>query len=243
MLYRALLTHPAGPVNRASLEAQDINVDTGRDGAFLSWRRIVEHDFRPGMTAEARRGMMADAGENRHSMRVSGIFSAVTALMAKDGPEFSGWLSMGIKDTNDGTFRVIRRKGRKDIRAGWKCPTVIIDALLNADLLRPYWPQIEVTADIEIQAPHQRVYQVTDQAFAKTRLVASEASEEEAELRRQGKAEPSKRTAENDRRDRNAADVLAVLRREARRFRPSRVLAVAQMAVEANWRAMGDLPP
>jgi putative DNA primase/helicase len=241
-LYRALLAHPAGPLSRASLEAQGINVDTGRDGAFWSWRRIVEPDFRPGMTTEARKAMMADAGENRHAMRVAGIFSAVTALMAKDGPEFSGWLSMGTKDTNDGTLRVIRRKGRKDIRAGWKCPTVIIDALLNPDLLRPYWPQIEVTADIEILAPHQHVYQVTDQAFAKTRLVASEVSEEEADLRRQGKAKPSKRTAENDRRDRNAADVLAVLRREARRFRPSRVLAVAQMAVEANWRAMGNLP-
>jgi putative DNA primase/helicase len=243
LVSEALASHPEGPLSKAHMVACGITEQTAKDGTGLSWRRVVEPDLRPGMTAEERRAAMVDAGENRHAIRMAGMFSALQALMAEDGPEFSGWLALATSNkADDGPARVLRRKGRHNIAAGWQVPTVIIDALLDPDLLRPYWPQVEVTADIEIQAPHQHVYQVVDQAFAKSRLVPSDAAEDEAELRRLGMAEPSKRTQENDRRDRNAADVLAVVRREAVRRRPAKVLAVAQLAVEERWRALGNLP-
>jgi putative DNA primase/helicase len=238
----ALETHPAGPLSRAHFLACGVTEDTARDGHRLSWRCAVEPDIQPGMPAEARKALIADAGENRHATQMARIFRSLQALLAADGPEFSGWLALGTSTRNDGTVRMLQRKGRKDVAAGWRVPTIILDALLDPDLLRPYWPQIQVVADIEIEAPHQHVYQVIDQTFAKTRLVPSKATVAEAEMRRQGLAKPSKRTVENDRRNRNAADVLAVLRREARQHRPNRILAVAQMAVEINCRAAGNLP-
>jgi hypothetical protein len=172
----ALETHPAGPLSRAHFLACGVTEDTARDGHRLSWRCVVEPDIQPGMPAEARKALIADAGENRHATQMARIFRSLQALLAADGPEFSGWLALGTSTRNDGTVRMLQRKGRKDVAAGWRVPTIILDALLDPDLLRPYWPQIQVVADIEIEAPHQHVYQVIDQTFAKTRLVPSKAT-------------------------------------------------------------------
>ena len=43
-------------------------------------------------------------------------------------------------------MRVLHLKGRKPIREGWQAPTMLLDATLNIDLVRPFWPNVGVGA-------------------------------------------------------------------------------------------------
>jgi hypothetical protein len=47
---------------------------------------------------------------------------------------------------DDGT-RVLHLGGRREVTKGWLAPTLLLDALLDPLLVRPFWPQVQVTAD------------------------------------------------------------------------------------------------
>ena len=68
---------------------------------------------------------------------------------------------------NDEGIRCIRVCGRRDVHESWQVPTLLIDATLAEDLVRFYWPQIKITARIDIAAPYQRIYQAADRSFSK----------------------------------------------------------------------------
>jgi hypothetical protein len=57
---------------------------------------------------------------------------------------------------------VIVLKGRKPMRDGWRVPTLLIDANLNPELVRPWWPNYRTAANLSVLTPHQRTRQVVD---------------------------------------------------------------------------------
>ena len=134
--------------------------------------------------------------------------------MPPNGPEASGWAALGMKDTLEGRVRVLELKGRKDIGEAFHVPTLILDATMQPEPLRHFWPALKVTADIAIQAPHQRVIQVQDRTYSKNHL----------------------RQANNFR------DVRAILFRLAREYALGRVLCVIQMEFEEMLHDRGNLP-
>lgn len=221
----ALVTHPLGPLSRKHLLAAGLNADTGHDGHELSWKRLTMPDIYPGMQPEDRREALAGFTGNKTTMRAAGIFKALKALLGKGGPEFSGWLSLAEKQTEDGTVRVIRRRGRREVAKGWLAPTLLIDATLSPELARFHWPRMEMVADIRVRTPHMRVRQLVGRDFTKSALVPDERA----------------RPAENDRRRRNSETLRAAILREVRAT-CGRVLVVAQKAVEDHWRSLGPLP-
>ena len=134
--------------------------------------------------------------------------------MAPDGPEASGWACLALEDAEDGTVRVLRLKGRREVAEGWRKPTLLIDATLQVELIRPFWPTVEITAEIAVATPHQHVRQVGDRTY-------------------------SKRQLSHD----NAMDAVhAIICREARRHAPGEVLAVLQADPEARLKERGMLP-
>jgi len=80
----------------------------------------------------------------------------------------------------DEGVRVIRVTGRKDIADTWKVPTLLVDAVLDVDLVRPFWPGVEARGLFKVKAPHQTVCQVTARAYSKGALAADNASGERA---------------------------------------------------------------
>jgi putative DNA primase/helicase len=66
-------------------------------------------------------------------------------------------------------------KGRKLVREGWRVPTLIIDANLNPDLVRPFWPFYTTTVDLAAPTPHQRTRQVVDRSYSKRHLGRADA--------------------------------------------------------------------
>lgn len=124
------------------------------------------------------------------------------------------WAALTIADTREGRLRVLRLKGRSDVNAAWRVPTLLLDATMRLELIRPFWPQAQLTADIQVAMPHQHIWQVVDGSFAKGRL----------------RAESAMRS------------VHAILCRETRRYAPQSVLAVLQADAEAALHEFAFLP-
>ncbi len=177
------------------------------------------------MSAGERRAVVNAAAGNRAAMRCARFFRALEALLENGGPEASGWASLAQADTDAGRVRVLLLRGRRRVAKGWTVPTLILDALLDLLLVRPYWPTVRVTAALDARAPHMRVRQLTGRDFAKTALVPDEYAD----------------AAENERRLGNSERLRAAVLREARAT-GGRVLVVAQKAVEDYWRQLGHLP-
>ena len=125
---------------------------------------------------------------NQTIARLAMFWDALRALLTPGGPEASGWVSIETEQTKDGPVRVLHLKGRKDIAEGWKAPTLLLDALLPVELVRTFWPDVELVADVKAEMPHQHVQQVVDKAFALSMLgpldeEAATADPEEAQRR------------------------------------------------------------
>jgi putative DNA primase/helicase len=211
---------PLGPLPRAALAGR-LYASTAKECATLSWRRRVEVDIKPGMSPAQRREAMAAAPNNRVVMRTARMFEALGTLLGEDGPEASGWLHLAQAETPDGPVRVLRMRRRKAVAKGWLVPTLLLDATLNPDLVRPYWSQLEVTADIEVATPHMRVRQQVGRDWPKSALVPDDFNPKD-----------------RDRRLKNSERLRAAVWRESRIF-GGRSLVVAQKAVEDYWRTCG----
>ncbi|MBO1081857.1 DUF7146 domain-containing protein [Roseomonas haemaphysalidis] len=221
----ALAALPDGPVPRSPLLASGLTSETGRDGRALSWERVVDPGLVPGMTKERRRELLEDIGQNKTAIRLARMFGALQALLADDGPDASGWLSLATKETKEGPQRVLRLRGRRKVAEGWHVPTLHLDALLAPDLVRFYWPTLDVVAEIEAQTPHMTIRQLNGRDWVKSALVPDDYSS----------------TAEGERRLKNSERLRAAVWREARAV-PGRVLVVAQKAVREYWEGLGHVP-
>jgi putative DNA primase/helicase len=167
------------------------------------------------MPAKQRKDIAAKAAAiNGRIRKLSMMWKAFEALWRDDGPAASGWVSLADSETKIGMVRVLRLKARKSIAAAYNVPTLILDALLQPELLEPFWPQVTVTADVRAQAPHQRIRQVIDCSYSKRRM-----------------AHPK-----------HLRDLHAIICREARRVGPQRVLVVVQKEIEVKLPNCGPLP-
>jgi len=228
-----LRAHDDGPVLRERFLAAGLSEESATKALRLEWdRRVTPPDLVPGMTPEARKAAASAAAGNRQVMRLTRFWRALRALLGEGGPEASGWLALEREDD----VRVMIQKGRRDVAKGWHVPTLILDATLRMELVRPFHPSAELVADLAVAAPHQRVRQVTDRAYSLAMLSAD--TPEAAEKRG---ATFDKEEAQ--RRKKNLRDLWVRIDTEARRVRPHLLLVVAQERIEEALHAMGPLPP
>jgi len=223
-----LRAHDDGPALREKFLAAGLSEESAIKARRLELNRMVEGndlpDLVPGMSAEARKAAASAARGNRQVLRLARFWQALRALLADDGPEASGWLALGRDD--DGV-RVVMLKGRRDVAKGWRAPSLILDATLRPELVRPFYPQARFVADIAVAAPHMRVRQVIDRAYSLAMLDPDGADDPEERRRRMNRLR----------------DLRVTIDTEARRVRPRRLLVVTQKRIEEALRAMGPLPP
>ncbi len=192
------------------------------------------------MTAEERSAAVA-ASDNPEILQLARMWQAVEAQLHVDGPALSGWLSLARERAKNGSWvRVLHLKGRREIAKDWRVPTLLLDATLNMDLVRPYWPQVELTAELFAEAPHQHIRQVVDRAYSKSMLdpVDVVTAATDPRLKRLIDNDPGA----PDRIRRNLQRLRAILCRESRRYAPERVLVVCQKRVKDALRSLGPLP-
>ena len=230
-----------GPVQRDLLQHFSLTAASAAEGRALEWaRKLDTKAIHPGLTTDERREAMETLEQNRTVARCAMMWNAVAALLADGGPAASGWVALGVEQTPNGPARVLRLKGRAEVAKGWKAPTLLLDALLPVELVRYYWPDVELVADVQAEMPHQHVYQVTDKAFALSMLAPLAPLAKEAAAADPEAAE--RRLKEIQRRQNRLRELRAVLVREAVRWAPGQVLVVAQKAVKEALMKLGGLP-
>ena len=220
--------------NRSIVRQLISQPSTAATSYSLEWARKKEADIWPGMPARQRKEAVAAVTHNKVVAKLGRLWKAVGALVAADGPEQSGWIKLGISKTNDGTAPAIFLKGRKDVHESWHVPTLMLDATFQPELVRHFWPSLEMKADVRLTAPHQHIKQVVDRSYSKGQLgILRQADDPE---------EPDIANDEPDEVGRGLRAVHATICREARRYAPGRVLAVVQKDVEDLLPTIGPLP-
>ncbi len=144
---------PDGPVGRLALDSAGLNRESGEFGAEQEMNRKIEK---------------VPFSKRHANKSIPGMILLWKAVA--DQAEYSGRMSLGrLPDKT----RVIRLTGRKEIADHFKVPTLHMDAMLDEKLLRHHFSKLKVTASIDVDSPHMRVYQVAERSFSKSFMAPS----------------------------------------------------------------------
>ncbi len=226
LAFEALRHLPDGPIKRDAMVAGYLTEQMAHDALKIEWKRKITPAISPGMPPAERKAAAEAARANRILGRLSAFWHAMASLLAEDGPEASGNAAIASVADKDGTVRVIRLKGRREISKGFKVPTLMIDATYRHELAQPYYPGITLVADIIAETPHQSIRQSVGKTYSKSSLLGPD----DAPLK-------AKTTRAN-----NIRKLHASLCKLARSFAPNRILAVGQKDVEDALKERGNLP-
>lgn len=166
------------PLPRAAALAAGLTAGGAAIARKAEWMRYVKPKMWPGMPEDERRAQVEACAGNADVKRLVGFWTALEALLAEDGPEASGYIAVAVEQTKDGPVRVLYLKRRREIRKGWQVPTLYANAGFDIRLVRPFHPQVRLVLDMEIEAPHQRVHQVVNDAFALNKLIPHDGADE-----------------------------------------------------------------
>jgi putative DNA primase/helicase len=232
---------PDGPIAHAAMADAALTTEAAGEAYALVWRGKVDSGMHPAMSAAERNEAITKAAINATVSRMAMFWKAMQEVLKHGGPTASGWASLGWINTKEGPVRVIKLKGRRNIRAGWIAPTLLLDATLDIDLVRPYWPNVTLAADIGIEAPHQRIFQVADRSYSKAyfNLSDGEPDPDDPPLTPKEQSKLDERRAAGSRHLRRLHATISTV---SRLCAPKRSLAVVQMAVEAALPTFGKLP-
>jgi putative DNA primase/helicase len=217
---------PDGPLPRDAFRDAGFLPTSAQEARALEWQTRIDVELSPNMTPAARREALGAAARNADLGRRVMFWTALHTLLQPGAPAQSGWGSLSTEDDKDGhPVRLLTLKGRREVGKRWRVPTLHLDATARPELLRHVWPDMRQTADVRLLAPHQRIFQTGDCAFALSRLDVEAARSDDERLHRQ----------------RNLRDLHAIICRTARHYR-GRVLVVAQARIEEALQAAGNLP-
>jgi hypothetical protein len=171
-LARALRAQPKnGGVPRKNLIAELGSGDCTQ-AIKLEW---AQHEKKPtlwpGMPTKLRTAA-AKAGTNtKHIRTFDRVWRAARELIELGGDVVSGRLFLANHKTENGTVRVVRTRGVREVAKQYLVPTFIMDATLPSKaILEKWFPDVEVVANIEVPMPHATVTQVLGAPVAAKKL-------------------------------------------------------------------------
>jgi putative DNA primase/helicase len=162
-LKKALSVEEDGPVRREALLKLGFDKQSGADGAELEWRR----------KCDSKSGHWRDRSDNQTLKSMVHIWRALELLLDPNGPKRTGYLELGRDKTG---ARIIILRGHSGLGSHWLAPTLLIDATLDVELIKPFWPDVFLVADIHADAPYQRVFQTSGRSFGKSLLQSLDTS-------------------------------------------------------------------
>jgi hypothetical protein len=155
------------------------NGGSGATAARLEWRRKVDVGLLPGAGEEMCRRQQKQFGFLGQLPKRAAMWQAVEELLS--GPlDATGRLRTEIKTTADGSVLYLKLNGRRDIHERIaEVPVIALDATLNIDIVKQFFPRIDLALDLEVQAPHERVTQVVGLPVGKASLSSGKRRPEE----------------------------------------------------------------
>jgi putative DNA primase/helicase len=155
---------PQGPLRRHHIEAAGLTPELCRDAAKAEGRRLVVPRISPDMTEAEIIRRLEGAAVNAGCMRRAALLDAIAEFIATDA-EASGHVLIDRTKDGEAAFRSL---GRRPLGDGWNAPTLILNATLRVELVKPWFPNIRVAAEIEAETPNMRVVQHYSRSFAKS---------------------------------------------------------------------------
>lgn len=161
-----------GGVRREYLLRAGLTTELCTNAISAEWRLKGGVALWPGMPAEDRRKAAEVATRAKHAQGFVALWHAARDLVGNAEIEVSGHLYLEHREDDDGRVLVVKARSRKDIPVGLRdVPTLILDATLPApEILRAFFPQIDIPAPIEAAMPHVRVRQITDAPVSMNKL-------------------------------------------------------------------------
>jgi putative DNA primase/helicase len=199
-----------GYITRNTLENIGFDSETGANAYKLEWMRKLT-----GVAWQERE-------VNKTLTPMTRMWRAVDDMMNDPSCKASGRLQ--LQRDKDGVW-TIKVTGRREINEDWICPTLLVDASLDEALVKPYWPQLKVTAQINVGTPHMKVVQTIDRAFSKAMLEPQKPPKKE-----QQPAEAAKWQADEKARAK-ARHRVATFIDKVERLRPGKAVVIANKSI------------
>jgi putative DNA primase/helicase len=174
-LAQVIQSHDTGPLPLETLKTVGLTAGDCLSASKAEWLRKVHVNIYPGMPKALFNKAISKAFVNTEIPRMAQLWKDLAEFI--DGPHASsGRLSIEeIQDeTTGGRYRAIRMRGKSEIDERWRAPTLHIDATMRMGLIRAYFPQAELKAEIDAAAPHQRIVQFYDKSFSHSSIAHNE---------------------------------------------------------------------
>jgi putative DNA primase/helicase len=153
-----------GPLRRQHIEAAGLTAELCRAAAKAEGRRLMTPRISAEMTGAEIMRRLEGAAVNAGCMRRAALFDAIADFI-EAGAEASGHVLIDLTDDGAPAFRSL---GRRPLGDGWNAPTLILSATLRPELVKPWFPNVRVAAEIEAETPNMRVEQHYTRSFAKS---------------------------------------------------------------------------
>jgi putative DNA primase/helicase len=161
-----------GGARREHLIRAGISGQTCTDAIEKEWQLKGKATIYPGMPRAERRLAARAATHAKHVRGFVGIWNAARVLLYDETVEVSGRLYLEHRDDDEeGRVVIVKARSLKAIAASWQVPTLLLDATLpSPDILRAFFPQVEIPAPVDAAMPHVRVRQVIGAPVAARKL-------------------------------------------------------------------------
>ncbi|WP_461623411.1 hypothetical protein [Bradyrhizobium sp. 25ACV] len=143
---------------------------SGAVAAKLEWRRKVDVDLTPQSSEETAKARVKEFRFLGQIGKRAAMWRAVEEVLS--GPDdATGRLRIVMKNTKDGAVLCLRINGRREIheRIG-ALPVIVLDATLHLEILKYFFPRIEVALDLKVMAPHEHITHVIGLPVGKSSL-------------------------------------------------------------------------
>jgi len=127
-----------------------------RDLIFRCKGRI---DVSPDMTTVKRRDAVEVAKGNQRLLMEARFWNLVARALENGWPTIPGF-RIESDEKGKNRFPVVRMRWREEVHSHWHAPTLLMDATANWDLIRPFWPRLDLIEKFDASMPFTTVRQV-----------------------------------------------------------------------------------
>lgn len=178
-LARALIaqdgTDGPGGVRREHLVKAGLTGQLCTTAIDAEWSLKGKATIYPGMPRAERRHAAKVATHAKHVRGYVGIWKGARELLYAEDAETSGRLYIEERDDGEGRVLIVKARSLKAVATAWRVPTMLLDATMpSADILRAYYPQVEIPEPVEAAMLHVDVRQVLGAPVAARKLRVEE---------------------------------------------------------------------
>jgi putative DNA primase/helicase len=176
-VYRAKLCQALaigeGPLRREALAQSGLTHADCIHARQIEWRYKGRLELQKNTSREDAISAFNVVG-NTFSPRVPLVWELAALLLESDfdlSPNLTILRNQKVSK-GEGSADYLQLHWRRNISKSYRDrPTLILDATGNTELLRPYFPNVEIVANVAAQTPNRRIRQITDRSCAKSMFV------------------------------------------------------------------------